>query len=457
MLALGEEGEGVACLEADGFVWDEGDAGSGDFYYDCVGGEREVGDGFSGEGGFGAYGEFHEVPFFFFWYGTAGAELFLEEGFVDGGGAEEAAGDVGDGGGEGERHEVGEAAGHFEKEDGAGDGGADASGEEGGHGDADHVGHVDGRKEAHADEDASRAGSGEGADDKGGEEESARRAAPKAHEGEEYFSCKEQRQHGERWIARDDGVHNAVPAAKDLREEKSEDARQCEGKGNFAEPCFEEGKPIEPVHVEESVVEWDGRGACNDGEKHDVGEVRRGKRLDLGKEENGAFSEEETDESGCGDGSGHGREEDSGREALLHFFQYEEHAGEGRVENSRETRTGTAGKEEMLFETATAGEAGYALGSSCTNLDSGPSMAERHARTDGKCAAADLYDENPEPVHAHEAAENAFHLGDAASRRHRFPAAKPCEDPREKGKREEPEEGRQEMVAEERRGEDFFI
>lgn len=283
VLTLGEEGEGVACLEAGGLVWDEGDAGAGDFYDDRVGGEREVGDGFPGEGGFGAYGEFHEVPFFFFWYRAAGAELFLEKGFVDGGGAEEAAGDVGDGGGEGECHEVGEAAGHFEKEDGAGDGGADASGEEGGHGDDDHVGHVDGRKEAHADEDAPCAGSGEGADDKGGEEESSQRAAPKAHEGEEDFPCKAEHQHGERWTFCDDGVHDAVSAAKDLREEKSEDARQREGKGNLAEPRFENGKPIEPVHVEKSVVEWDGRGACNDGEEHDVGEVRRGKRLDLGK------------------------------------------------------------------------------------------------------------------------------------------------------------------------------
>lgn len=415
MLALGEEGEGIACLEAGGGVWDEGGAGAGDFYYDCVWWERDVADGFSSEGGFCAYGKFHEVPFFFFWYGAAGAELFLEEGFVDGGGAEEAAGDVGDGGGEGERHEVGEAAGHFEEEDGAGDGGADASGEEGGHGDDDHVGHVDGRKETHADEDASCAGAGEGADDKGGEEESTWRAAPKAYEGEEDFPRKEERQHGKRRISCDDGIHDAVSATKDLREEKSEDARQREGKGNFVEPCFENGKPIEPVHVEESIVEWDGRGACNDGEEHDVGEVPGGQRLDLGEEEYGPFSEEETDEGGRGDGSGHGREEDGGREAFLHFFQYKEHAGEGCVENSREPGTGTASEEEMFFEAATARETGYALGSGRADLDGRSRMAERHARADSKCAAADLHDEDPEPVHTHETAENALHLGNAAS------------------------------------------
>lgn len=357
-------------------VWDDGGTGAVDFYDDCVRREREVSDGFPCEGGFCAYGELHEVAFFFFWHDAAGAELFLEEGFIDGGGAEEAAGDVGDGGGEGERHEVGEAAGHFEEEHSACDGGTDASYEEGGHGDDDHVGHVDGRKEAHADEDASRAGAGEGADDKGREEESARAAAPKAYEGEEDFSHKEERQHGERWVACDDGVHDAVSAAKDLREEKSEDARQCEGKGNFAEPCFEAGKPIETVHMEESVVEWNGGGACNDGEEHDVGEVTGGKRLDLGEEEDGAFPEEETDESSRRDGSGHGREEDGSGESFLHFFQHEEHAGEGRIENGGEACTGAAGKEKMFFEAATAGEPGHALGRGRADLDGRPRMAE---------------------------------------------------------------------------------
>lgn len=352
---------------------------------------------------------------------------------------------------------MGEAACHFEEEYGACDGGADAAGEEGGHGDDDHVRHVDGRKESHADEDASCAGTGEGADDEGGEEESARCAASKAYEGEEDFPRKEERQHGECWIACDDGVHDAVSAAKNLGKEKSEDACKGEGKGNFAESRFENGKTIEAVHMKESVVEWDCGGACDDGEKHDIGEMCRRERLDLGEEEDGAFSEEETDEGRGGDGRGHGGEQDGSGESFLHFFQYEEHACEGRVEYGRESGAGTAGKKEMFFQTAASGEAGYALGSSSSDLDGRARMAERHARADGKRSAADLYDEHPEPVHAHEPAENPFHLGDTASRRHRFPAAEPCEEPCEKGKPEKPEERRQKIVGEERRGEDFLI
>lgn len=62
-----------------------------------MGREWELTDAFPCEGGFRADGELHEVAFFFFGGDAAGAELFLQEGFVDGRAAEEAAGDVGDG------------------------------------------------------------------------------------------------------------------------------------------------------------------------------------------------------------------------------------------------------------------------------------------------------------------------------------------------------------------------
>lgn len=62
-----------------------------------MGREWELADAFPCESGFCPYGELHEVAFFFFGRDAAGAELFLQEGFVDGRAAKEAAGDVGDG------------------------------------------------------------------------------------------------------------------------------------------------------------------------------------------------------------------------------------------------------------------------------------------------------------------------------------------------------------------------